>query len=113
MPAPLLGLPFLAGLGTGTATFLVSVLVRFVIIDFIIKALVALGLGIASYTFGNWALDNLFNALKSNLSGAPADALALAELGGFSECLSIIFGAISIRMTIAGINKAKYTFSPS
>lgn len=105
-------IPIALGIAGGSMAFLARVFFTFVAVDFIIKALVALGLGIISYNLGNWALDNLFQAMKSNFSGAPLDGLMLAELAGFSEAISIILGALSIRVTLAGINKAKFSFMP-
>lgn len=111
MPFPAIP-AIIAGISGGTGAYLARMFVVSVAVDYVLKALVTLGFGIVSYNLGNWALDNLFDALKTNLSGAPAAALALVELGGFSECLSIVFGAMSVRMTMDGMKKSKFGFFP-
>lgn len=106
-------LPLLLGFGGGTIAFFGRVFLVGVIVDFIIKVLVGLGLGIASYYLGSWGLDSLFNTLKANLNGAPVAALQLAQMGGFSEALSILFGALSIRIAMSGLKKSRFIFSPT
>lgn len=77
------------------------------------KVLIGLGVGTATYVLGSYSLDIVYNLVESRLSGLPADLLTLVKMSGFPEALSILFGALSARVTYSalGVNKKTMTWN--
>lgn len=71
------------------------------------RVLAALGMGVITVAGFTAAWGVLHNIILANFSGAPADAMALANLGGFGTGLGLIFGAITARVSFAAVMSAK------
>lgn len=69
------------------------------------RLLVALGIGIVTYTGFQLVLDQITAAIASNISGAPIVAYQFASLMGFPEVAGIILGAIASRLTIEQLKR--------
>lgn len=81
------------------------------------KILLALGIGFVTYNLGSYGLDSIYNLITDQLSTLPADILAMFKLAKIDEFLSIIFGAFTARLTLAGLgvsgNIRKFGFTRS
>ena len=62
------------------------------------KALVSLGIGTITYTGVKVLLDSLTNQMYSYVGQIASDVLAVMNLAGFSDCLSILVSAVSARL---------------
>ncbi|MEN7433753.1 DUF2523 family protein [Chromobacterium sp. TRC.1.1.SA] len=66
----------------------------------------AIGFGMVGYI----GINSLFSALKStiaaNVSGMVVNVFAIAGLAGFGQAISIMFSALIIRATLAGMDSA-------
>lgn len=71
-------------------------------VSIIVKILLALGIGFATYSLGTYALDAIYDRASSALSGAPAEFLSLVKFTRIDEALSIVFGAMAARMAMVG-----------
>lgn len=67
------------------------------------RVLIALGLGVATYTGLSTSLAWLKSQAISSLTGAPAQLVQLIAFLGVGESISIITSAILVRMTINGL----------
>ncbi len=75
------------------------------------KILVGLGLGFVTYKLGGFALDAIYLKVTDSFTGLPADSLTMLKIAKIDEFLSIVFGAVSARMVIAGFNSKFAVFS--
>lgn len=75
------------------------------------KILAALGVGTVTYVLGGFGLDVIYNAVEARLSGLPADMLTYLKMTGFPEALSILFGALSARLTYSALGATKKSFT--
>jgi hypothetical protein len=85
---------------TGVGTWLVSLaapLTR--------KVLASIGVGVVSYAAISVALNAALDAAKSAWAGFGGDALAIVQLAGVSEAMSIIAGALIARVSVMALNK--------
>ena len=75
--------------------------------DIIIKILAFLGIGIMSVAAFNTAFDAIISNVQSNISGIPADVLALMAMSGVTGCISLILSAyvtgLGIKATMMGV----------
>lgn len=85
-------------------TFLIFTIVS-IFTHMLPKILVGLGVGFVSYQLGSFGLDILFGEIKNGFVGLPADMLAMMKIARVDEFLSIVFGALSARLTIVGMGK--------
>lgn len=69
----------------------------------IVKILLFLGIGVATYQFGSFSLDVLFGQIVESLDGVGEMTIGLLHRMGVFEALSIVFGAISARLTAKGL----------
>lgn len=75
------------------------------------KVLVGLGVGTATYVLGGFGLDIIYSQVESQLTGLPADMLAFVKMSGIPEGLSILFGALSARLTYSALGVTKKTMT--
>ena len=67
------------------------------------RALVALGIGVATYTGLNASLDWLKSNAVAAAQGLPADVLGMLSTMKVGQCISIITSAIVARSIINGV----------
>jgi len=76
--------------------------------SFVLRVLVALGLGVVSYYGFSSALDFFKNLVTSNLSGLPADMLSLLGYMKVGKTLTIIFSAMLASVAVKGLSNGVY-----
>lgn len=67
------------------------------------RVLIALGVGVVTYTGVQAGVDLLLNQLDSALAGVPADILGLLGYMQVGRALNIIIAAMSARMLLDGL----------
>lgn len=67
------------------------------------RVLVALGVGVVTYTGVQVGIDSLLSNLDSAISGVPADILGLLGFMRVGEAMNIIISAMSARMLLNGL----------
>lgn len=67
------------------------------------RVLVALGVGVVTYTGVQLGIDSLLSNLDSAISGVPADILGLLGFMRVGEAMNIIISAMSARMLLNGL----------
>lgn len=75
------------------------------------RVLFSLGMGYVTYSGFDYMLNSIKNQVVGYFSGAGQDILGVLYHAQFDKCISIIFSAILIRLTLAGVNKANGTMS--
>lgn len=78
---------------------------------FVRLLLFSLGFGSLTFVGLNALLSAAKNQMISLLSGLPSDILAILDLSGFFQALSIIFSAYATKLLVSGVNKATDTKS--
>lgn len=71
--------------------------------NIVARAITALGIGFVAYAGVDLVLEQAKSLVKSNLSGMPAEMLALASMMGLGTALTIVFAAYATRFTLMGI----------
>lgn len=71
------------------------------------KVFIALGIGFVTYQLGSLGLDTIFDSLTGYLGDLPSDALSFLKLARVDEGISVIFGALSARLTLMGFALAE------
>lgn len=80
----------------------------------VIKALIALGIGLVTFTGVTVALDGLIQMAVSNWAGVSAVVLQLVGLAGIPEALGIITGAMTARVAIwVAASATKFVLTPA
>lgn len=69
------------------------------------RILLALGIGIISYTGFTLVLGQLRSAVTNALGGVTGDVLAVLGLAGFGQIIGIIFGGFTARIALQSIKK--------
>lgn len=69
------------------------------------KMLLSLGIGIASYAAITTALTAALGAAKTAWSGFGGDSLAIVQMSGISQAMSIIAGALVARVSLMVMKK--------
>jgi uncharacterized membrane protein len=105
------GVSIISGFGKLMTNFWAGLL--FFLPAIVYKVLIGLGVGTVTYVLGDFALDLVYQQIESQLTGLPADMLSLVKMSGFPEALSILFGALSARVTYSalGVNKKTMTWN--
>lgn len=67
------------------------------------KFLFAMGVGFVTYQLGTMSIDYVHDMLSGVLGDLPSDALTFLKIARVDEGISIIFGAISARLTLMGV----------
>ena len=67
------------------------------------RVLVALGVGVVTYTGVQVGIDSLLSNLDSAISGVPADILGLLGFMRVGVAMNIIISAMSARMLLNGL----------
>ena len=75
------------------------------------KILAALGVGTVTYLLGDFGLDVIYNTVETQLGGLPAEMLSYVKMTGFPQALSILFGALSARLTYSALGATKKSFT--
>ncbi|WP_199101646.1 DUF2523 domain-containing protein [Aquitalea sp. ASV11] len=91
-------MPALAALVWGVITTILSSLIS--------RIVTALGLGMVSYSGASTLLAFLKSSITSSVHSAPAAVVSILGMFGFGQAISILFGAVTIRMTLAGMDSA-------
>jgi hypothetical protein len=65
-----------------------------------LRVVAALGLGIVTFTGVDTVLSNLIASAQGNWSSGAADILGLASVAKVPECLGLLAGAMSSRVTM-------------
>jgi hypothetical protein len=76
----------------------------------VIQALLALGVGVLTVVGFDAAFGQLTGWITTSISGLPADMTNILAMGGVFQGVSYILGAVSARVTLAGIGGAKRFF---
>lgn len=100
-------LPLVTGLGSGFLAFFARAFIFSVIIDFIIKSLVGLGLIYVAYNMGDWSLNALFNLARNNAAQMPVDVLTLLVKMGLNDVMRILFSAFAVRVALTMMQNTK------
>lgn len=66
------------------------------------QVLIALGIGIVTYTGASAGIDALKAQAISSFSGLPSEVFAILGLLKIGTCLNIVFSAITARMAFTG-----------
>lgn len=67
------------------------------------RVLIALGIGVVTFTGLSGSMTWLKTQALSSLSGLPADAVALIAYLQVGTCINIIVSAIAVRATLQGL----------
>ena len=70
------------------------------------KVLTALGIGLVTYTGITLLLDQVRDALVSNMTASGAAYVALFGLAKIDVAINIMLGAVTARATLSGIDRA-------
>lgn len=76
-----------------------------------VNLLKALGVGFVAYSLGDFGLDSLYNYVETELYGLPSMAMNFLKMSGVLQAISIIFGALSARITYVGLSNGRKTMS--
>lgn len=68
------------------------------------QALIALGIGVVTYTGVDFALGWLKSGAVSALGGLPAEVVGMLALMKVGSCISMVFSAITVRAGMNGLN---------
>jgi hypothetical protein len=74
---------------------------------FIRVALAAVGIGVVSFVGVNSLISMVGSEIQQNLSGMPADAIALLGVAKIDVAVSIILSAFSVRASIFALKKLR------
>lgn len=66
----------------------------------------AIGFGMVGYAGANAVMDLLKGLIAQNLNSTSNTVLAIVSIAGFGQGLSIIFSALVMRATLAGMDSA-------
>lgn len=73
-----------------------------------IHLLKALGVGFIAFSLGDFSIDYIYETVSTELAGLPTLAMDFLRLSGFLDAITIIFGALSARVTYAlSVNGSK------
>lgn len=75
------------------------------------RVLFSLGMGYVTYSGFDYMLDTIKNQVIANFSGAGPVILGVLYHAQVDRCISIIFSAVLIKLTLAGVNKANGTMT--
>jgi hypothetical protein len=70
------------------------------------RALLALGIGVVTYAGVGSLIDGLKAQSLSGFAGLPAELLGILAVLKVGESLSILFGALTIRLTLQGLTSS-------
>jgi hypothetical protein len=77
-----------------------------------LRVVAALGLGILTFTGVDTVLSNLIASAQSNWASVASDILGLASVARVPECLGLLAGAMTSRVTMwVAANAARWTDS--
>ena len=77
----------------------------------VINLLKALGVGYVAYELGDFGLDFIYGYIEGLLSGLSQIGIQFLKLSGILDAISIIFGALSARVTYAFLKKGRKTMA--
>jgi len=87
--------------------WIVAILIRGLVwagSSFFAQAMVGLGIGVATYTGSKVVLSSYKAQAVAAFMGLPADVQGLLGVLRVGQCVSILFSALLIRMTLKGLN---------
>ena len=103
-------MPLIAWLGAALVTLFTSVrlwvitLIATMVGPLIIKILSSLGIGVVTYTLGSYALDGLFNTIKTNFSALPPEVIPFLAMAKIDFLLTTVFAAFAARLVWQGFS---------
>lgn len=77
----------------------------------VINLLKALGVGYVAYELGDFGLNFIYEYIEGLLSGLSQIGIQFLKLSGILDAISIIFGALSARVTYAFLKKGRKTMA--
>lgn len=95
--------PLFSGLSV-SVTRVITIFFTIHAVSIFVKILLALGVGFATYNFGTFALDAIYDRAAIALNGAPAEFLSLVKFVRIDEALSVVFGALAARLALTGFS---------
>jgi hypothetical protein len=66
----------------------------------------SLGIGVVTFAGVSAVLSSISNAIKASYMGAPASVVQVMSLLGFDHAISIIIAAVTVRLTLNGLDSA-------
>ncbi|MBD3799103.1 MAG: DUF2523 domain-containing protein [Epsilonproteobacteria bacterium] len=75
------------------------------------KLLISLGLGYITYELGDFGLDFIYSLVEDRLSELPEIGLKFLRMSGALEAISILFGALSARISYSALSKERKTMA--
>lgn len=91
-------MPVIIGIVSSVITALLSSLLS--------RIIGALGFGMIAFSGCNFAIKLLQDKISSNLSSLPVAIVSIFAMAGIGQCFSILFSALVIRTTLAGMDSA-------
>lgn len=67
------------------------------------KVLIGLGISVITYTGISSSIDWLKTGVVSSLSGLPSSVIGMLSLMHVGSCVSMIFSAVVVKYTLAGL----------
>lgn len=74
------------------------------------QVLISLGISVVTYSGVSTSITWLKTQALTSINGLPADLVSLLSYLGVGQCISIIFSAMAVRMTLSGIAGASKGF---
>ena len=71
-----------------------------IVVPIVVRILLALGIGIATYTGADFAITSAETYVFQNFNGLSVNMYSIAVLAGFHEGLKIMFAAFAAQITI-------------
>lgn len=79
---------------------------------FVLAALAAIGVSYVTYTGTQVAVDTVYDVIKANFAGLPADVLGLLGRLGVDEFVSLVLSGYTAGLTMrAAMAIGKFTFT--
>lgn len=74
------------------------------------QVLVGLGVGVVTYTGTDMAVTWLKTSAVAAFQGLPGEVIGMLSLMKVGSCISMVFSALVVRMTISGIASGSKSF---
>jgi hypothetical protein len=88
--------------------FYLAQLFLIIVVPIITKALKALGIGVVSYVGINFVMDQIRSYIVTQVSGNASIVIqSILGLAGFDIAINMYLAAVTTRMVLSGMNKAK------
>ncbi|MFB0826508.1 DUF2523 domain-containing protein [Chromobacterium violaceum] len=85
---------------------IVAAVITTLLTNLISRIIGAIGFGMISYAGANALLGYFKSIIQSSIGGLTSAIFSLMGMAGFGQAMSILFSALVIRMTLAGMDAA-------